>query len=203
MLVNLGRRYVRYLGRRRRVKIRRKYFFGRRKKPIRRFRRKLRIMIKRKYRKIRRVRRRWRVRIRRNWCRLRRFGRKWYVKRRRKWTRLRRVRLFLKQRRQRIRIRRRKKKWYARRNKRWGRVRRRVRCSIRIRRKRVRVKLIGKRNVRIFRKGRYGKTRRIRFTRELIQINIPEYDRNRIKTEVYFELYKSLVMFLRKRTGGS
>ena len=53
------------------------------------------------------------------------------------------------------------------------------------------MKLIGRRSVRIFRKGRYGKTRRIRFTRELIQINISEYDRNRIKTKA-FELYKSL-----------
>ena len=169
-LVNPGRRYVRYRGRRRRVKIRRKYFFGLKRRPILNFRRKLRIFIRRKYRKIKRFGRRWRVRIRRRWCGLRRFGRKWYLKRRRKWRKVKRVRLTLKWKGRRIRIRRRRKVWYLRRKKRWRLVKRRVRCSIRVRRRRVRVKLVGRRRVRIFRKGRFGKTRRIRFRRELIQI---------------------------------
>ena len=84
LLVYTGRRYIRYLGKRRRVRIRRKYFFGLRKKPIRRFRRKIRIKIRRKYRRIKRFGRRWRVRIRRRWCGLRRFGRKWYLRRKTK-----------------------------------------------------------------------------------------------------------------------
>ena len=173
--VNPGRRYIRYRGRRRRVKIRRKYFFGLKRRPILGFRRKIRIFIRRKYRKIKRFGRRWRVRIRRRWCGLRRFGRKWYLKRRRKWRKIKRVRLTLKWRGRRIRIRRRRKVWYLRRKKRWRRVKRRVRCSIRVRRRRVRVKLVGRRRVRIFRKGRYGKARRIRFRRELIQIWYKHY----------------------------
>ena len=163
-----GRRYIRYRGRRRRVKIRRKYFFGQN-RILKRFRRKIRIVIRRKYRKIKRFGRRWRVRIRRRWCGLRRFGRKWYLKRRRKWKKVKRVRLICKFRGKRIRIRRRRKVWYLKRKKRWRRVRRRVRCSIRVRRKRVTVKLVGRRRARIFRKGRFGKARRIRFRRELIQ----------------------------------
>ena len=157
-----GKRYVRFRGKRRRVRIRRKYFFGR--KRIRRFRRRIRILVRRKYRKIKRFGRRWRVRIKRRWCGLRRFGRKWYLRRKRKWRKIKRVKLRLKYRKKRIRIRRRRKKWYVRRRKRWRRVRRRVRCSIRVRGRRVRVRLIGRRRVRITKNGR---TRRIRFRREL------------------------------------
>lgn len=166
LLLYSGGKYIRYRGRRRRVKIRRRYFFGLRKKPIRRFRRKIRILIKRKYRKIKRYGKRWRVRIRRRWCGLRRFGRKWYLRRRGKWSKMKKVRLILKLRRRRIRIRRRRKTWYLRRNKRWRRVRRRVRCSIRVRGRRLKVKLLGRRRVRIFRKGRYGRTRRISIRRK-------------------------------------
>ena len=150
------------------MKVRRRYFFGLRKKPIRRFRRRIRIYIGRKLRRIKRYGRRWRVRIGRRMCGLKRFGRKWYLRRRRKWRKIKRVRLILRLRKRKIRIRRRKKVWYIRRRKRWTRVRRRVRCSIRFRRRRVKVKLVGRRRVRIFRKGRYGKARRIRFRRELV-----------------------------------
>lgn len=171
LLTYTGRRCIRYRGKKRIVKIRRRYFFGlRRKRPIRRFRRRLRIRIGGRYKKIKRWGRRWRVRIRRKWCRLRRRGRSWSYRRRRTWKRIKRVRLVLKLRKRLLRVRRRKKMWYLRKGKRWRRVRRRIRCSIRFRGKRIKVKLIGRRGAKIFRKGRYGKARRILWRRELIMM---------------------------------
>ena len=168
--LSTGRRYIRYRGRRRRVRIKRRYLLG--KKRIRRFRRRIRIVIRKKSRRIKRFGRRWRVRIRRRWCGLRRFGRKWYLRRRRKWRKLKRVRLILRFRKRRIRIRRLRKKWYVRRKKRWRRVRHIVRCTIRIRGRRVKARLTGRKRLRILRKGRYGKAIRIKFRRKLIQIQI-------------------------------
>ena len=166
--VSTGRRYIRYRGRRCRVRMKKKYFLGR--KRIRRFRRRIRIKINRKLRRIKRYRKRWRVRIRRRWCGLRRFGRKWYLRRRRKWRKLKRIRLILRLRRRRIRIRRLRKKWYIRRRKKWSRVKRIVRCTIRYRGRRVKARLTGRKGLRIFRKGRYGKIRRIKFKRKLIEL---------------------------------
>ena len=150
------------------MRIKRRYFFGKRRIP--RFRRKIRIIIKRKSRRIKRYRKQWRVRIRRKWCGLRRFGRKWYLRRRRKWRRLKRIKLILRLRRRRIRIRRLRRRWYVRRKKRWRRVKRIVRCTIRIRGRRVKAKLIGKKGVRIYRNRRYGKIRRMRIKRKLIEM---------------------------------
>ena len=150
--------------------IRRRYYFGKRR--IRRFRRKIRIIIRKKSRRIKRYRKQWRVRIKRRWCGLRRFGRKWYLRRRRKWRRLKRIKLILRLRKRRIRIRRLRRRWYVRRRKRWRRVKRIVRCTIRIRGRRVKAKLIGRKRVKIFRNRRYGKAIRIKFRRKLISIQI-------------------------------
>ena len=169
-LVDSGRKYVVFLGKRRRLRMKKRYYLGGVTKPVRRFRKRIRIYVRRKFRLLKRMGRRWVVRIRRKLTGVRRSGSKWYWKSKVKWKRIWRPKLILRLRKRRIRISRRRRQWYYKTNKKrqWKPVRRRVLCSIRLRGRRKRVKLVPGGGAKISWKGRVKYRRIIRRRSKLI-----------------------------------